>query len=136
LRERNARERERVEQALAAPPLFPEPSGSSDGKPEYPPHWRNRSVGFLQVETPLSGAFGEGLEPVVCPVCAATEIDFDEVAQLGTLRLSECRRCDHRWTTRSPERWAEVGAKMNRVAVRVRKSPRIGSEPARRSYAS
>ncbi len=100
LRERHAQERERVEKMLtsALDPIEP-PTGwakSSDAPGRRTPPTRH------------------ALAPVGCPVCGATQIVSDEVMQLGTLRLSECSRCDHRWTHRSHDRWAEVGATMNR----------------------
>ena len=33
-----------------------------------------------------------------CPICGSHEVMHDEVLELGTLQLSECRHCDHRWT--------------------------------------
>ncbi|MDJ0870024.1 MAG: hypothetical protein QNK03_28295, partial [Myxococcota bacterium] len=33
-----------------------------------------------------------------CAVCGSREIEADEVTERGVLRLSECRRCLHRWT--------------------------------------
>ncbi len=100
LRERSAQERERVEKMLASTPDSVEP----------PTGWATLTdvPGSRTPPTPHT------LVPVGCPVCGATQILFDEVMQLGTLRLSECSRCDHRWTHRSRERWAEVGATMNR----------------------
>jgi len=100
LRERHAEERERVEEMLASAPDPIEPptgwvkSSDASGRQMLPTR---------QVPVPLG-----------CPVCGATQIVSDEVVQLGTLRLSECSRCDHRWTHRSGDRWAEVGATMNR----------------------
>ena len=35
-----------------------------------------------------------------CMVCGSSEVRTDEVAELGVLLLSECPRCDHRWTER------------------------------------
>jgi len=36
-----------------------------------------------------------------CAVCHGTEIVFDEVFDGGVLLLAECRRCEHRWTSRA-----------------------------------
>ncbi len=100
LSERYAQERERVEKMLAsAPDPIEPPSGSTKSSDE--PEGRTPPTRHV-------------LAPVGCPVCGATQIVSDEVIQLGTLRLSECSRCDHRWTHRSRDRWAEVGATMNR----------------------
>ncbi|MDJ0786747.1 MAG: hypothetical protein QNK05_08050 [Myxococcota bacterium] len=35
-----------------------------------------------------------------CMVCGSSEVRTDEVVDLGVLLLSECPRCDHRWTER------------------------------------
>lgn len=35
-----------------------------------------------------------------CPVCGSHEVMHDEVLESSTLRLAECRHCDHRWTAR------------------------------------
>jgi hypothetical protein len=40
--------------------------------------------------------------PPRCPVCGSAELGTDEVLDRGWLRLSECRRCEHRWTAREP----------------------------------
>ena len=101
LAERNSRERERVERMLAAAP----------SPVEAPVEWidapRALSPVFADPQpSPHVGAL------VGCPICDSTEIVFDEVVQVGTLRLLECGRCDHRWTRRGPGRWAEVGATM------------------------
>ncbi len=102
LREREAAERQRVERMLAKVPLSPDWDPSN---PEIVPH-------------PSSKAFGQpGLrvvdaEPSACPVCGDTRIVADEVIHLGTLRLSECLRCEHRWTERPSRRFAELGWRM------------------------
>jgi len=41
-----------------------------------------------------------------CLVCGFTEIRTDEVVDRGLVLLSECPRCDHRWTERLPA-WVE-----------------------------
>ena len=100
LREKQAAERGRVERMLANVPL--------QGDPE--PAVR-RSVGPR-----ASRAFSPpGLRvvgPAVCPVCGDSRIVSDEVVHLGTLRLSECLRCEHRWTERPLRRFAELGSRM------------------------
>ncbi len=100
LRERHAEERERVEKMLVSVPDPIEP----------PSGWAKSSDASGRRTLPTRNA----LARVGCPVCGATQIVSDEVMQLGTLRLSECSRCDHRWTQRSRDRWAEVGATMSR----------------------
>lgn len=34
-----------------------------------------------------------------CPVCTCDEVRFDEVEFGRHMRLAECPRCEHRWTT-------------------------------------
>ena len=34
-----------------------------------------------------------------CPVCTCDEVHFDEVEFGRSMRLAECPRCEHRWTT-------------------------------------
>lgn len=35
----------------------------------------------------------------VCPVCTCDEVRFDEVEFGPRMKLAECPRCEHRWTT-------------------------------------
>jgi hypothetical protein len=113
LGERNREERKRVEKMLATAPIpleSPsemqiEASVAWDAPLELRPNRAPRSL--------------QGLTPRGCPVCGGKRVVCDEVIQLGTLRLSECLRCEHRWTERGPERWAEVGAPMKRFARRT-----------------
>jgi hypothetical protein len=113
LGERNREERERVEKMLATAPIplespseMPiEASVAWDAPLELRPNRAPRSL--------------QGLTPRGCPVCGGKRVVCDEVIQLGTLRLSECLRCEHRWTERGPKRWAEVGAPMTRFARRT-----------------
>jgi len=44
---------------------------------------------------PLGAAFAL---PACCSVCGSHEIATDEVHERGLLLLSECRRCENRWT--------------------------------------
>ena len=37
-----------------------------------------------------------------CLVCGSSEVRTDEVIDRGLVLLSECPRCDHRWTARAP----------------------------------
>jgi len=118
LDERIAEERERVERALASAPISIDMLDGSLSPASFAP----------TVPSPSSL---HALAPLACPVCSGTQIVCDEVFQLGALRLSECLRCDHRWTDRGPSRWAEVGATMKRV---VRPAPiRVIAEDARAS---
>ena len=38
-----------------------------------------------------------------CLVCGSNEVRTDEVIDRGLVLLSECPRCDHRWTARLPK---------------------------------
>jgi len=53
------------------------------------------------------------LWPRHCPVCGDARIVTDEVLHGGTLSMSECLHCDHRWTERPKARWVELGTRMN-----------------------
>jgi hypothetical protein len=131
LGERNREERERVEQMLATVPV---PVESTAEMPiEAAVAWSsphelhpNGSPYSLQQDPQqeLARESLQGWRPQGCPVCGGTQVACDEVIQLGTLRLSECLRCEHRWTERGPGRWAEVGARMNRSGRR-----RSGTQP-------
>jgi ribosomal protein S27AE len=41
-----------------------------------------------------------------CGVCGFSEIRTDEVVDRGLVQLSECPRCEHRWTLRHQQRGA------------------------------
>lgn len=120
LAERNARERERVEHALASVPVPLDVEGLLIGpNPSF-----GTGAGRDRISSPRSdSAIGTSapelmpyeLESLACPICSGTRIVCDEVFQLGALRLAECLRCEHLWTDRAPGRWAGVGAKMKRV---------------------
>jgi len=128
LGERNRQERARVEEMLAAAPA---PLDSPGEMPiESTVAWdstielRPNRVSFLPEfvrdsprKSPQESL--EGLAPQGCPVCGGTRVACDEVMQLGTLRLSECLRCEHRWTERGPDRWAEIGAPMKHYLRRT-----------------
>ncbi len=116
LRERHAEECERVENMLAS---APDPLEPPSGWVMSPDASGSRTLPTRQA-----------LAAAGCPVCGTTQIVCDEVIQLGTLRLSQCSRCDHRWTHRSGDRWAEVGATMNRPGrPNVRRVVRQGAMP-------
>jgi hypothetical protein len=54
----------------------------------------------------------------VCPVCTCAEVQFDEVEFGRTMRLAECPRCEHRWTTPiATTRLAPVRRRMVAVPV-------------------
>lgn len=120
LRDRNQEERARVEKMLAATPdSLDTPidartgirADSPLGSPvESGASWGNREA--LSTYHPPPSL--HGLETLGCPVCGSEDLRCDEVVQLGTLRLSECLRCEHLWTQRGPDRFAEVGAPMHR----------------------
>ena len=128
LRERNAAERTRVENVLAEGP----PGLLVEGLSRFSSELTSEYVS----ETGASWAapWEEGASPQLvdaalmatewCPICGSEQIAADEVQQLGRLRLSECLRCDHRWTRRSGARFAEVGATMTR-GRRREVSPRV-----------
>lgn len=45
-----------------------------------------------------------------CVVCGCREVRTDEVLDRGWVLLSECPRCEHRWTSR-----AEPGPRIHKV---------------------
>jgi hypothetical protein len=134
LAERSLKERERVERMLAAAPspvesstswgesraLFPEafsdsPSVDSFGSVEDSVFGTAEGSVFGSVEASVASFEGsaaprslDDMVPRSCPVCGGSRVACDEVMRLGTLRLSECLRCEHRWTERGPNRWADV----------------------------
>lgn len=136
VRERNAAERSRVEQVLASAPFPPTPlepgttssvAGASSGS-RYPElSWEKGSErspterfderdGFSPL-MPLMPRVGLRAVPDRgCPVCASAKVVSDEVMHGGTIRLSECLHCDHRWTERVGRRWSQLGATMARGA--------------------
>ena len=121
LGERNRQERDRVEKMLATAPISLEnpterPIESSVAW-HSPREFRPDRASFSNPESNSESLCG--LVPQDCPVCGGSRVACDEVMQLGTLRLSECLRCEHRWTDRGPDRWAEIGAPMKRYARRT-----------------
>ncbi|MBJ19003.1 MAG: hypothetical protein CL933_06200 [Deltaproteobacteria bacterium] len=138
LRDRNAAERARVEQMLAnAPsPLGSAPTpGARKGTNRHPAPLRTplaaarARVSPSASRAPLLQVVG----PRGCPVCASSKVVSDEVFQGGTMRLSECLHCDHRWTERPRGRWAELGATMSRTrsgARRPRTNRGVGGRAA------
>jgi hypothetical protein len=55
--------------------------------------------------------------PKSCQVCGSKAIQHDEVFDTGRLILSECRRCQHRWTRASPIPVASQGIRMRRASA-------------------
>jgi hypothetical protein len=102
LHERNLAERARVEGMLAnvAAPIE---------RRNHRREWVKEEPAFLARQTWL-----RQVEPLGCPVCGDDRIVTDEVMHGGTLRMSECLHCDHRWTDRPKAQWVELGARMNR----------------------
>jgi len=113
LRERNRRERERVEKMLEATPFSIEELGAipDDRLTEF--SIDRAGVRELRSIQPRNQPHERAM--CGCPICGESRIVSDEVVQLGMLRLSQCLRCEHRWTARGPDRWAEVGAPMKRA---------------------
>ena len=101
LRERNQAERERVEGMLASVAVPIE--RRADSRESIDIEYTRLPVGLRAVQ------------PVGCPVCGDGRTVTDEVMHGGTLRVSECLHCEHRWTQRPTARWAELGANMNRA---------------------
>ncbi len=128
LRDRNAAERVRVEQMLAntpvpqAPPVSPDPRSGANLKLASA-RSRTTAPGSIPRSTPNPAPMLHAIAGRGCPVCASSKVVSDEVFHGGTMRLSECLHCDHRWTQRSRGRWSELGATMNRGARATRKGP-------------
>jgi hypothetical protein len=51
-----------------------------------------------------------------CEVCGSTSIQHDEVFDRGRLILSECDRCQHRWTRAHPISAARKVVRVRRVS--------------------
>jgi hypothetical protein len=77
--------------------------------------------------------FGPEAAPAVlagprCAVCHGSDVLVDEVLDGGVLLLAECRRCEHRWTSRA----RPSARRPRRVAARTgRRAPAAGSAPSR-----
>jgi hypothetical protein len=103
LRERKTAERDRVEGMIAGVEI----------PVERRAHGRESRV--LEY-TPVSMQPGlRAMQPAGCPVCGDGRIVSDEVMHGGTLRVSECLHCEHRWTQRPKGRWVELGTTMSRA---------------------
>lgn len=77
------------------------------------------SIGSLPAIRSLAGA---GRVRSRCRVCGFSEVRTDEAVDRGPVFLSECPRCEHRWTSQEPP-----GARVPPAAA-VR--PRAGRETA------
>lgn len=112
-RDRNTAERARVEEMLASAPL-PSDRRRARWTPPVTPTLDSPA------ETSRDGSKASRLRalptmPAGCPVCESTKVTSDEVARPGgSLRLSECLHCDHRWTEKPVRRFAELGGAMGR----------------------
>ena len=106
-RERNAAERARVEEMFASAPL---PSDRRRAR------WTAAAPAFEPgAARPARRLRALPAMPTSCPVCASTTVTSDEVARPGgSLRLSECLHCDHRWTEKPARRFAALGGAMER----------------------
>jgi hypothetical protein len=109
LRENHRAERARVEKMLATAPLSGDRRNSCRvSLDRYEEPTRSAVV-------PLGGPIGLGSQHMACcPICGDDRIVTDEVIHAGTLSMSECLHCDHRWTRRLGARWIDLGARMNR----------------------
>jgi len=108
LRERNQAERERVEGMLASVAVPIERRAHSRKCRE------SIDIGYKRLSLGLPAGL-RAVQPMGCPVCGDNRTVTDEVMHGGTLRVSECLHCEHRWTQRPTARWAELGANMNRT---------------------
>ena len=104
LRERNRAESERVEKMLATVPL--------------PEDRRARTRDWMSPLEESQRVDDYGMHEIGhcrgCPVCGDARIVTDEVIHGGTLSMSECLHCDHRWTMRPGARWVDLGTRMTR----------------------
>jgi hypothetical protein len=103
LRERNRAERARVEGMIAGQPI----------PVERRAHGREALASEYK---PLAASFELRPAQAGCPICGDDKIVTDEVMHGGTLCVSECLHCEHRWTQRPKGRWVELGRRMNRSA--------------------
>jgi hypothetical protein len=113
LLERNTAERERVERMIAGVevPVERRAHGRESRVLEYIPDSLqpgHDGPGHRYAHGPRA------MQPASCPVCGDGRIVTDEVMHGGTLRVSECLHCEHRWTRRPKGRWVELGTTMSR----------------------
>ena len=116
LRERNKAERERVEGMIASLeiPVERRADGRESRVLEYMPDSIQLGHGHGLGHRPGPGHGLRAMQPASCPVCGDGGIVTDEVMHGGTLRVSECLHCEHRWTRRPKGRWVELGTTMSR----------------------
>lgn len=104
--DRNAAERARVEEMFASAPL---PSDRRRAR------WTSAAPATLPETRVAPQLRALPAMPSGCPVCASTTVTTDEVARAGgSLRLSECLHCDHRWTEVPTRRFTAIGGAMGR----------------------
>ena len=105
-RDRNAAERARVEEMFSSAPL---PSDRRRAR------WTSPASVPVSEGSPAPRLRALPAMPSGCPVCASTTVTTDEVARTGgSLRLSECLHCDHRWTEVPTRRFTVLGGAMGR----------------------
>lgn len=115
LRERNAAERERVEEIVSSAAVPVERRAHRRESAILEPRPDSTLVRPRAVVGPQAVVRLHAVQPRHCPVCGDDKIVSDEVMHGGRLGVSECLHCEHRWTQRPKGRWAELGARMNRT---------------------
>jgi hypothetical protein len=106
LHERIRAERARVEMMLATAPI---PDDRRRGDRDTQDQVGEKNPARIARPIGLSN-----WRSTCCPVCGDDRIVSDEVIHAGTLSMSECLHCDHRWTGRPNARWVDLGTRMNR----------------------
>jgi len=114
MRERNTAERERVEGMIASMevPVERRAHGRESRVLEYMPD--SIQLGHGPGDRYVHGHELRAMQSAGCPVCGDGRIVTDDVMHGGTLRVSECLHCEHRWTRRPKGRWVELGTTMSR----------------------
>lgn len=97
------------------------------GPPVHPVHHDERAQGSLparafECDAPAAAAAGPR-----CAVCHGSDVLLDEVLDDGVLLLAECRRCEHRWTSRA----RPAVRRPRRVAARTGRRAPSGGAPSR-----
>lgn len=130
LRERQAAERARVEEALARGPRgpvgAPEPRERHARDAEALERPRVRPSRFVS-RAPASAV-------CVCRLCGGSEVALDAVFERGTWQLARCRRCDFMWTERGARPGdahggEAFGRRFERFAPRTRRPATAGAAP-------
>ena len=62
------------------------------------PGWSSRGGAFI-ISPSKRRPIERRVQVGVCPVCTCDEVQFDEVESGPRMKLAECPRCEHRWTT-------------------------------------